>query len=114
MNKNFIRLNFKNMEEYYNSHKLIKGALVRYRFNRNIMNTYGLKEEEEKWRVGIISSINWYVIPPYSSYGIHPITTNETPMRDRVCYDLSVHNINEGNGIEIVNLESNEIYLLTD
>ena len=108
MNKNFIRLNFENMQQYYHSHKLTKGALVRYRFNHDIMRQYHLNEEEEEWRVGIIATINWYIIPPYSS-----LIVGDTK-REHVCYDLSVHNVNEGNGIEIINLESNEIFLLTD
>jgi hypothetical protein len=106
--KSFIRLSFKNMRKYYHTHRLVKGALVKYRFNHQTITSYHLDAEEEEWRIGIISDVNWYITPPYSSYAVGNLD------EERVCYDLSVHNISDASGIELINLESSEIFLLTD
>lgn len=108
MEKTFIRLSYGNMNKMYNEHKLIKGSLIKYRFNYDIINSYGLDEKANDWHIGVVSKINWYVMTPSYQYVV-----GET-MNEEVCYDISVHNVNEANGIEIINLKSNEIFLLTD
>ena len=100
MKKEFKRLNYANMEKYYRTHKLTKGALVRYRFNHNTILSYSLAEEES-WRIGIISDVNWYIFKsPASLY----VTKSEN---EQICYDLTVYPNGE-TGIEMINLESNE------
>jgi len=108
MTKKFVKLNYSNVENYYRGKKLLKGALVRYRFSHNTMLTYGLDEEEEAWKIGIVSDVNWYIFRhPPNSYMI------ETTDKELICYDLTVHP-SDHIGTEMINLESNEIYLLTD
>ena len=106
MGKKFIRLSYMNVDKCYRTHKLKKGALVRYRFNQNTILSYHL--DEEKWRVGIISNVNWYVFKP-------PLTSlvGDADSREQICYDLTVHQ-SDGTGTELINLESNEIFLLSD
>tara|TARA_B100000902_G_C27290907_1_gene907079 strand:- start:1320 stop:1646 length:327 start_codon:yes stop_codon:yes gene_type:complete len=105
--KDFIKLDYSNMEKYYRTRKLIKGALVRYRFNHNTILSYHLVEEEEVWRTGIVSDVSWHIFkPPVSLY----LTD---PDKEQICYDLTVYQ-SDGTGIEMINLESNEIFLLAD
>ncbi len=111
--KQFKRLHFGNMGDYYHARKLKKGSLIRYRYSYDTISTYGLDETANDWQIGVVSHINWYVVPPYSTYGIH-IETGEAVGKDRICYDISVHNVTDPNGAELVNLEANEIFLLTD
>ncbi len=108
MEKTFIRLDYGNMNKMYNEHKLIRGSLVRYRFNYDIITSYGLDSKANDWHVGVVSKINWYVMTPNYQYVVG--NTKE----EEVYYDISVHNVTEANGIEIINLKSNEIFLLTD
>ena len=108
MGKAFVRLDYTNMGRMYNEHKLIRGSLVKYRFNHDIINSYGLNSQTNHWSVGVVSKINWYVMTPSYQYVVGE-TKNE-----EVYYDISVHNVSDANGIEIINLKSNEIFLLTD
>ncbi len=108
MNKKFIKLNHINMENFYRASKLHKGALVRYRFNHNTILTYGLDSQEERWKIGIVGDVNWYIFKhPPSAYVVDGVD------RELVCYDLTVHP-SDFTGTEMINLESNEIYLLAD
>ena len=111
MKKKFVCLNYVNMNEMYRKQKLIKGCLVRYRFSYDTITTYGLAPEGNDWSVGIISEISWYHIPQLSAYGI--VNLGEE-IKERICYDIKVHNVTDGGGLEVINLETNEIYLLSE
>ena len=106
--KKFVQLNYSNMSKYYHKHKLIKGAMVRYRFAYDTQIKYGLTEEPNRWQVGIVSKISWYAVPPYSHNMVGSLD------KDAICFDISVHNITDALGVEVISLEANEIFLLTD
>jgi len=107
MSKKFTRLDYINMEKFYQKRKLRKGSLVKYRFNHNTILSYHLVEEEEHWRIGIVSEVRWYVFKPPASLYL------SNPDKEQICYDLTVHPTDQ-RGTEMINLEANEILLLTD
>ena len=82
--------------------------MVKYRLNYDIRINYGLNEEPNDWQIGIVSKISWYVVPPYSHHIVGSMD------KEKVCFDVAVHNVTESLGVEMLSLEANEIFLLTD
>ncbi len=64
MQKKFRRIRFGEMENLCNKGIVRKGALLKYKWSVNTINSYELDPADNEWRYGIVSEIMWYVMKP--------------------------------------------------
>lgn len=96
-----------NEERLYKSGALKKGCLIKFRFLDKTLEYYQLDKTTEGWHFGIISKIYWHMSmpPPYV------IEVGEKEFRERMCFDLEVHNLGL-QMLESINTNTHDIYLL--
>jgi len=104
--KDFIQLDFFNIEKCYKDGRLDKGSLVKWRHCIDTLYTFGLPLGENEWQYGIIATVHWHIVRP-----VYTIGTYEP---ERVCYDITVYNLAVPEARELISLDSSEIFLLAD
>ena len=62
--KQFRHAKFGEIEELCNKGIICKGALLKYKWSVETIDSYHLDKNENEWRYGIVSEIMWYVMKP--------------------------------------------------
>jgi hypothetical protein len=103
--KEFIQLNFFNIEGFYKDGKLKRGALVKYRHSIDIINNFSLVPEKNEWQYGVVASVHWHIVRPLYTLGTYE--------PQRICYDITVYNTLSPATKEMISVDNSEIFLLT-
>ena len=101
MNKKFRRVKFEEIEQLCSKGIIRKGALMKYKWNKDTIISYQLDSKENEWRFGIVSDINWYVVKPHTyiadkdgmlchEIGVRDTADNKYIMIDMDHYEICV------------------------